>query len=113
VEVVVFENNVSSNQKLHSDRIMKVLVHRTKCIEEVWNYKKNKMPYLRTIKKNAIFRNYKKNKVPYFPVYKNIPHSQSSVFRKAPIRNVFNLVYDGGVSPDFSGNEVGEKSLVL
>jgi len=49
----------------------------------------------------------------YFPVYKNIPHSQSSVFRKAPVRNVFNLVCDGGVSPDFSDNEVGEKNSCL
>jgi hypothetical protein len=93
VKEVVFENDVSSNQKLYGDRIMKVLVHRTKCVEEVWNFKKNKMPY--------------------FPVYKNIPHSQSSVFGKAPVRNVFNLVYDGEVSPDFSDNEVGKKILVL
>jgi len=40
MEVVVFENDMSSNQKLYCDRIMKVLVHRTTCVKEVWNYKK-------------------------------------------------------------------------
>jgi len=92
VEEIVFENDVSSNQKLYCDRFMKVLIHQTICVEEVWDCKK---------------------KVPYLPVCKNIPHSQSSVFRIAPIRNVFNLVCDCGVSPDFSDNEVMKKILIL
>ena len=40
VEVVVFENDASSNEKLYCDRIIKVLIHKTSCVEEVCDCKK-------------------------------------------------------------------------
>jgi len=44
------------------------------------------------------------------PKYKNLPPSQSSVFRKMPVQNVFNFVHNYEVTPCFPDHELGQNS---